>query len=286
MKYLYCIAGLKILCEIPFSLTIDGESKEFVNPIRENDLTESDLTIQYCKTEGFSDFQKENCYSIACRYFEQKETKRKIYYCVSPEQEPYACVSWESERPEQILCQYLEGAEKYLDYGRNITEHLGLENLLWIYGGILLHSSFVSRKGKGILFSGPSGIGKSTQAGLWEKYKNAEIINGDRAAIRCQDGKWIAYGSPCAGSSGIYKNKSAEIKVIVILRQADSNHIRKMSPAEAFVALYPEVTIHGWDKKFVEDAADCLERLLASVPVYLLECLPGEEAVALVENTL
>lgn len=273
-----------MLCEIPFELKFDVESEEFVYPVQDSDLLEVDMTMQYCMVNAFWDFKKENCYSVACRYFEQSETKRKIYYCASLDQEPYACISWEIEKPQQILCQYLEGAEKYLDYGRNIIGHLGLENLLWMHGGVLLHSSFISGKGKGILFSGPSGIGKSTQAKLWEKYKNAEIINGDRAAIRCQDGKWIAYGSPCAGSSGIYKNKSAEIKVIIILRQADSNHIRKMSPIEAFVALYPEVTIHGWDKKFVEDATGCLERILASVPVYLLECLPDEEAVSLVRN--
>lgn len=286
MNYLYSIAGLKILCEIPFSLTIDSESTEFIFPLEENDLTEADLTIQYCKTEAFLDFQKDSCYSTACRYFSQTETERKVYYCAAPEQEPYACVIWPCANPKQIFLYYLAGAEKYLNYGKNITGHLGLENLLWMWRGILLHSSFVSRKEKGILFSGPSGVGKSTQAGLWKKYKNAEIINGDRAAIRCMDGKWTAYGSPCAGSSGIYKNKSAEIKVIIILRQADSNRIRKMSPAEAFVALYPEVTIHGWDRKFVEDASECLKNLLADVPAYLLECLPNEEAVSLVRNII
>lgn len=286
MKYLCNVAGIKILCEIPFQLTIDEESKEFIYRLQENDLTEADLTIQYCQVKRFSDFRKESYHSVACRYFAQNENERKIYYCAAPGWEPYACISWNGEKSGRMRLQYLEGAEQYLNYGRNVIGHIGLENLLWFGNGILLHASFISDDGKGILFSGPSGVGKSTQAKLWEKYCQAEIVNGDRAAIRCVDDKWSAYGSPCAGSSGIYKNQSAELKTIIILRQAASNHIRKMSPAEAFVALYPEVTIHGWDRKFVEAATAVLEKLLADIPVYMLECLPNEEAVSLVRNNI
>ena len=83
-----------------------------------------------------------------------------------------------------------------------------IEQVLNSYNTFLLHSSFIKWKDKAILFTAPSGTGKSTQADLWEKYENAEIINGDRSGIRKMDGKWTAYGLPIAGSSGIYKNIS------------------------------------------------------------------------------
>ena len=45
---------------------------------------------------------------------------------------------------------------------------------------MVLHCSVLKVKSGVILFSGPSGIGKSTQAGLWTKYRKARVINGDR----------------------------------------------------------------------------------------------------------
>ena len=50
-----------------------------------------------------------------------------------------------------------------------------MKKILLKYNGIILHSSFINFENKAILFSAPSGTGKSTQADLWKKYKNAEI---------------------------------------------------------------------------------------------------------------
>lgn len=52
-------------------------------------------------------------------------------------------------------------------------------------------------------------------------------------------------------------------------------------PAEAFAALFPELTVHRWDPAFVEQVADLLLAVLDRVPVYRLECRPDREAVEL-----
>ena len=44
---------------------------------------------------------------------------------------------------------------------------------------IQIHSSLIRSHGEGLMFIGPSGIGKTTQAELWHAYRNADIINGD-----------------------------------------------------------------------------------------------------------
>ena len=49
-------------------------------------------------------------------------------------------------------------------------------------------------KGKAIAFSGPSGVGKSTQAEIWKQCFQADILNGDRALLRKADQGWKAYG--------------------------------------------------------------------------------------------
>ena len=141
-------------------------------------------------------------------------------------------------------------------------------------------------KNKAILFSAPSGTGKSTQADLWEKYENAEIINGDRSGIRKMDGKWTAYGLPIAGSSGIYKNKKAEISHIIVLKQGKENKLTKLSQREAFIKLYSETLVHTWDKKFQENIINMITDVVQNVQIYQYECLPDKSAVDFLKNQI
>ena len=168
----------------------------------------------------------------------------------------------------------------------NLLDAANLEYMLTALGAVSLHSSFITHCGQAILFSAPSGTGKSTQAALWEQYAHAEQINGDRSVIRCVDGVWTAFGFPFAGSSGIYKNKSAPIRAIVVLRQAKDNTIKRLGASEAFRLLYSETAIQRWNTQGHAAAVDLLIRLSASVPVYRLCCTPDARAVALLQQTL
>ena len=94
----------------------------------------------------------------------------------------------------------------------------------------------------------------------------------------------MAYGLPFAGSSRIYRNEAAPIAAIIALRQASENCVRQMSVSEAWRYLYPQLTFHHWVSRDVEKAIDLLGKLLAEVPVYLLECRPDRGAVQVVEN--
>ena len=67
----------------------------------------------------------------------------------------------------------------------------------------------------------------------------------------------------------------------MVLRQGPENRLRDAGPAEAFAALFPELTVHRWEPAFVEQAADLLLAVLDRVPVYRLECRPDREAVEL-----
>lgn len=168
----------------------------------------------------------------------------------------------------------------------NLLDAANLEHMLTALGAVSLHSSFITHCGQAILFSAPSGTGKSTQAALWEQYAHAEQINGDRSVIRCVDGVWTAFGFPFAGSSGIYKNKSAPIRAIVVLRQAKDNTIKRLGASEAFRLLYSETAIQRWNTQGHAAAVDLLIRLSAAVPVYRLCCTPDARAVALLQQTL
>lgn len=168
----------------------------------------------------------------------------------------------------------------------NILDFLALEEGLLSYEAFILHSSFISWRNNGIVFTAPSGTGKSTQADLWHQYEGAEIYNGDRTIIRRIEGIYRGFGSPYAGSSGIYRNESAPIKAIIVLTQAPENQIERLNGKSAFLSLYKETLMNTWNPEYMSKMTDLLMDVVANIPIYHLACRPDQEAVELVKNTL
>lgn len=151
---------------------------------------------------------------------------------------------------------------------------------------LLLHASYINWNEKGILFSGPSGIGKSTQADLWVQYEDVDIINGDRAGIRNMNGCWYAYGLPYAGSSHIFRNEKRKIRAIVILRKGENNELRRLKEGEAFRYLYQESIVQPWVINYMDRLLDLLIKLSVEIPVYYYSCRPDKSAVYTLKKQL
>ena len=163
---------------------------------------------------------------------------------------------------------------------------LGFEEHLLHRNRLCLHASCVDTPVGGILFSGVSGIGKSTQADLWCRYRNARQINGDRPILSREDHGWRGWGSPYAGSSKVYVNESCRISAIILLKQAPTCSVRRLAPLKAFQAVWAGLTVHSWDAAFVEKASSLTVDLVSTVPVYEFDCTPDEEAVNYLEQVL
>lgn len=176
--------------------------------------------------------------------------------------------------------------EKLLFKKINLMNYLAFEDVLVNHQGFILHSSFISWQNNGILFTAPSGTGKSTQADLWKKYEDADIYNGDRTIIRKIEGKYYGFGSPYAGSSGIYRNESAPIKAIVVIEQGPDNVIRRLRGREAFLPLFRETLMNTWNKEYMEKMTDLLMDVACQIPVYHLSCRPDQGAVNTVKNEI
>ena len=140
--------------------------------------------------------------------------------------------------------------------------------------------------GRALLFSAPSGTGKSTQADLWEKTAGGEVVNGDRTLLRKKDGVWHAYGCPMCGTSGIHKQGCEPIHAIVMLSQGKENTVKRLTPGEAFQRIYPEVTVPRWNRELVLRAMELLDDVMARVPIYALSCTPDERAVTALRGVI
>lgn len=163
---------------------------------------------------------------------------------------------------------------------------LALERHLYVYDSYILHSAYMIKDDKAILFTAPSGVGKSTQADLWVKYRGARVINGDRSLLQNQDDRVSVCGFPVCGSSGICFNEDYPIAAIVILSQGKENVVRKPSKNEVIKKLFREITINYHNMPFFDDAMTFIEELYDKVPIYSLQCDISEDAVNCLEKQL
>ena len=272
------MAGLRWKVTTPYSVEAGENYLPFLSEPCEPDCS---YTFEIGKPELPEPLLSDNCMTV-CRTDDGYMIERLPVIA----SRPCACIRIVDDDPLHVRGWIYPGREGSIRSLNNVFDAGCMEYMLSAIGAINLHSSFVRCAGSAILFTAPSGTGKSTQAGLWEKYAAAEQINGDRTVIRCINGVWTAYGFPFAGSSGIYRNESAPIRAIAVLRQAPENTIERLRASEAFRLLYSESAMQRWHEAGHAAVVDQILQLCRSVPVYMLRCTPDERAVRLLQKTL
>lgn len=145
---------------------------------------------------------------------------------------------------------------------------------------MVLHSSCISVNGKAVLFSAPSGTGKSTHTGLWKKHiPETKYINDDTPILHFKKNHGIfAYGSPWSGKTELNANISAPLAAVVLLERGNENQIFRIGGTEAFARVLGEARKLPF-KKSMEKTAELCGRLIDEVPIYRLKCTISEEAV-------
>lgn len=151
-------------------------------------------------------------------------------------------------------------------------------------GGFLLHASWIRYRDKAILFTAPSGVGKSTQAALWEQLRGAELINGDRAAVFPTESGVEVRGIPFCGTSGVNKNVTLPLAAVVYLAQAPQTTISRLTGAKAFRQVWEGCCVNTWNPEDMERCAQAVSDTVSQVPVFYLPCTPDESAVLALEQ--
>ena len=160
--------------------------------------------------------------------------------------------------------------------------------VLCSHDGIAVHSSTIVSNGRGVLFLGESGTGKSTHTRLWrENIEGCTLLNDDSPIVRIIDGEARVYGSPWSGKTPCYKSLSYPIAGICRLSQAPYNKIRRLPTIVALGAILPSCPPAFAHDEILEDAiCHTLDTLLSRTPIFHLECLPDADAARLSFNTI
>ena len=165
---------------------------------------------------------------------------------------------------------------------------LSLERRMTAHNAYILHCAYLNFQGKAILFSGPSGIGKSTHAELWTRHvEGCRVMNGDRCLIRREaDGSYSANGWPVCGSSGICHDVSLPLSAIVFIEQTPENLIIPEGMMQLYRRLFAQFTINHWDTEATVAGMDWIQALMEKVKVYVYGCNMAPDAPMALKNVL
>ncbi len=144
--------------------------------------------------------------------------------------------------------------------------------------GVLIHSAGAEIDGKGCIFPGKSGAGKSTISRQLAQLAMANLLSDDRMIIRKTKRGYRAYGTPWPGDAGIAENKEVPLFGIFFIKHGNDNRIREISPKEAIERFFSVTSIPWYDKEMMQVALTTLERLAFNVPSYEFSFKPHRDA--------
>lgn len=142
---------------------------------------------------------------------------------------------------------------------------------------VLLHGVGIAVEGRGQLFFGPSGAGKTTIASLAAgKY---DILSDENLILRCASSIPLLLATPFWGTSTpahlIRRNRhQLPLRGLYALRHGPEFHLERLTPPDAVLDLLLTEKIAADDPQSLNRWLAVVETLLASAPVYRLTFRP------------
>ena len=180
---------------------------------------------------------------------------------------------------------YLVGPEgRFLDPFFGPAMELLMINYLSRGHGVIIHACGIDLNGKGLLFAGESGAGKSTIAGLWNQQDGIEVLSDDRTLVRQIDGEFKMFGTPWHGEAKFGSPGGIKLENIYFLRHNPENVIRLLSPPE-WVQKFLQCSFPPyWNAGDMEYTLALFEELATSVACQELLFSPDESVLKMIMN--
>ncbi|MFH1074492.1 MAG: hypothetical protein V1752_05325 [Candidatus Firestonebacteria bacterium] len=133
-------------------------------------------------------------------------------------------------------------------YAFDTFVRLAYSSLLLKHNGFLLHASGVVSRGKGYIFTGISGAGKTTIAEVSKR--RGVVLSDEIVAVRKTGKSWKLFGTPFMGlMKGGGKNKAIKNPKLLFLRQASKNALKTITIEKAWEKLLRNVILFKPEKK-------------------------------------
>jgi len=122
--------------------------------------------------------------------------------------------------------------------------HYPLDEVLMVHllaqgRGVEVHGSgVILPDGRGILFAGQSGAGKTTLSRMWLAEEGVKILSDERIIVRKENGCLWMYGTPWHGDGYIANQGRARLSRIFFLRHGTRNELAPVPRSQAVARLF------------------------------------------------
>lgn len=275
MKYCFNLAGISLCLDSERSLIVEEDWKLFQD--RSGTIPDIQITVSWEWKKEREHYGKLLGKDLIHQYYEEPP----YYFCVSTEGKKGASmvVSY-SNNFQKMICRINEADFLHPpDSVGRIMRALPLRSIFLKHVTVLFHGAQIFYKGCGIIFSAPSGTGKTTQAKLWENHKGAKILCSDRTLVKKTEKGYRTYGMPLDGSDPVCSALSCDLGAVVMLLRGKNNILYRLTSVEATAKMMEQMVTDWWDQKAQIKTIEFLLEMSEQIPVYQFFCTPDQEAV-------
>ena len=151
--------------------------------------------------------------------------------------------------------------------------------------GIEIHASgVVDSSGKGHLFVGQSGAGKTTMARLWEDEPDTKVLGYDRTILRKMDNRVWMYRTPWQSEPMSASPACVPLKAIYILEKGYENQLISQTPTTSITRLFACSFPPFYNRNAIDFTLTFLEDAVKHVPTYELRFKPEKSVVEFIKE--
>lgn len=147
-------------------------------------------------------------------------------------------------------------------------------------GKFAVHSASLLYKEKAWLFSGHSGMGKSTHTNLWKELFGTPLLNGDLNLIGEENGRFlftVFRGAELPASVSTHEKQRLG-GIVSAGRDAKDNRFEIMTPAERVLRVMQRMISPSWTDELVSRSLAFAETLTDEIPVFHFLCMKNPSA--------
>ncbi len=144
---------------------------------------------------------------------------------------------------------------------------------------IFIHASGVIDGDKGRIFTGISGVGKTTMSRWWSQ-AGYPLVNDDRLMLRLESDGWWIHNTPM-----MYPTRPASVRLhsIYLLKQAPEFDLNPVSPIQGISRLLSNCIIQGWKPDLIQHHLNIVTSVCEQAPVLVLANRPDPSVIPFVQ---
>lgn len=211
-----------------------------------------------------------------------------VLICLALPGNPSCCLFYSDIENREVIIRLNGNAEEQM-YGLNNSVMLAYTFLTASMKTLLVNASVMECNGQGYLFPGRNGLNHFNRMHclLWLKHiQGCAVLDSDTTVIRIIEGKSYVYSTPWNERELCRCNSRCPLDAVIQLLQSSRNRITPLSQPAAYASLLSAGWSMKWSDRMVDSMHSVLDALTLCTRAFRLECIPGEEAVALCAENL